>query len=178
MRQRWPVGPTRRAIRGSQSELMHAEVIRGITIRPLRGGESSVIQAVFDQLGPTSRLLRFGGAKNVLTPSDLEQLSRVDGDHHVLVAVADGAPVGIGRLVRDGAEAEVAIAVADDWQHRGVGTFLADRLAADARAAGIERLRATMHAENRASMALMWRMARGLKTRCVAGQLEVVGRAG
>jgi hypothetical protein len=34
-----------------------------------------------------------------------------------------------------------------------------------------------MHAENRASLALMWRMTRGLKTRCVAGQLEVVGRA-
>ena len=95
----------------------------------------------------------------------------------MLVAVVDGEPVGIARLVRDGAEAEVAIAVADEWQRRGVGTFLADRLAADARAAGIERLRATMHAENRASMALMWRMARGLKTRCVAGQLEVVGRA-
>ncbi len=151
--------------------------IRGITIRPLRNGESSVVQAVFDRLGPTSRLLRFGGAKNVLTASDLEQLSRVDGDHHVLVAVVAGEPVGIARLVRDGAEAEVAIAVADEWQHRGVGTFLADRLAADARAAGIERLRATMHAENRASMALMWRMARGLKTRCVSGQLEVVGRA-
>lgn len=177
MRQRWPVEPTRRAIRGSQCGVMHAEVIRGITIRPLRSGESPVIQAVFDRLGPTSRLLRFGGAKNVLTPGDLEQLSRVDGEHHVLVAVVDGEPVGIGRLVRDGAEAEVAIAVADEWQHRGVGTFLADRLAADARAAGIERLRATMHAENRASMALMWRMARGLKTRCVAGQLEVVGRA-
>jgi GNAT superfamily N-acetyltransferase len=156
---------------------MHAEVIRGITVRPLRSGETSVIQAVFDRLGPTSRLLRFGGAKAVLTPSDLEQLSRVDGDHHVLVAVVGGQPVGIARLVRQGTEAEVAIAVGDDWQQRGVGTLLADRLAADARAAGIERLRATMHAENRASMALMWRMARGLTTRCVAGQLEVVGRA-
>jgi GNAT superfamily N-acetyltransferase len=164
-------------MRRSQSVAMHAEAIRGITIRPLRSGESSVIQAVFDRLGPTSRLLRFGGAKNVLSPSDLEQLSRVDGDHHVLVASVGGEPVGIARLVRDGAEAEVAIAVADDWQQRGVGTFLADRLAADARAAGIERLRATMQAENRASMALMWRMARGLTTRCVAGQLEVVGRA-
>ena len=160
-----------------QSGAMHAEVIRGITIRPLRSGESSVIQSVFDQLGPTSRLLRFGGAKNVLTGPELGQLSRVDGSHHVLVAVVAGAPVGIARLVRDGAEAEVAIAVADEWQHRGVGTLLADRLAADARAAGIERLRATMHAENRASLALIQRMTHGVKTRCVAGRLEAVGRA-
>ena len=156
---------------------MNAEVIRGITIRPLRGGDTEVVQAVFDRLGPRSRLLRFGGAKNVLTAAELQELSIVDERHHVLVALVDGEPVGIARLVREGAEAEVAVAVCDDWQNRGVGSVLADCLAADARAAGIARLRATMHAENRASLALMSRMTRGLKARHVAGQLEVVGRA-
>jgi GNAT superfamily N-acetyltransferase len=156
---------------------MHTEVVRGITIRPLRSGETEVVRAVFDRLGPRSRLLRFGGAKNVLTAAELRELSMVDERHHVLVAWAEGEPVGIARLVREGAEAEVAVAVGDDWQHRGVGSVLADRLAADARAAGIERLRATMHAENRASLALMSRMTRGPKSRLVAGQLEVVGRA-
>src|SRR5437899_8913515 len=116
---------------------MNAEVIRGITVRPLRGGDTEVVQAVFDRLGPQSRLLRFGGAKNVLLPGELEQLARVDGDHHVLVAYDGREPVGIARLVRDGREAEVAFAVADDWQGKGVGTLLADRLAAEARAAGI-----------------------------------------
>jgi ribosomal protein S18 acetylase RimI-like enzyme len=156
---------------------MNAEVIRGITVRPLRSGEASVVQAVFDRLGPTSRLLRFGGAKTVLTPNDLDLLSRVDADHLVLVALVGGEPIGIARLVRDGEEADVAFAVADAWQHRGVGTILAERLAADARAAGIRTLRATMHAENRASLALLRRMTHGLKTRSVAGQLEAVGRA-
>lgn len=33
-----------------------------------------------------------------------------------------------------------------------------------------------MTAENRASLALMSRIARGLKTNCRAGRLEVVGR--
>lgn len=155
---------------------MHAEVIRGITIRPLRRGEAAVIQSVFDRLGPRSRLLRFGGAKTMLSAADLELLSRVDEDHHVLVALVDNEPIGIARLVRDGAAADVAFAVADDWQHRGVGTILADRLAADARAAGIERLHATMHADNRSSLALMRRVTRGLTTRIAAGQLEVSGR--
>ena len=109
---------------------MHSELIRGITIRPLRNGETGAVQAVFDRLGPRSRLLRFGGAKNVLLPRDLEQLARIDANHHVLVAVADGEPVGIARLVRDGDTAEVAFAVADDWQGRGIGTVLVDRLAA------------------------------------------------
>ncbi|HZQ16836.1 MAG TPA: GNAT family N-acetyltransferase [Gaiellaceae bacterium] len=131
---------------------------RGITIRPLRNGERSAIQAVFDRLGPCSRLLRFGGAKNVLLPGDLERLARVDANHHVLVAIAEGEPIGIARLVRDGESAEVAFAVADDWQGRGVGRVLVDRLAADARAAGIRRFTATVTGDNPRSAALLRRL--------------------
>jgi GNAT superfamily N-acetyltransferase len=164
-------------MRSQHDGRMNTEVIKGITIRPLRNGETEAVQAVFDRLGSRSRLFRFGGAKTVLTDSDLRQLTRVDGDHHVLVALAKGEPVGIARLVRDGDEADVAFAVADDWQNLGVGSILADRLACDARAAGIRRLRATMQAENRASLKLMRRMTRGLTTRVVSGQLEVAGQA-
>ncbi|MDX6476086.1 MAG: hypothetical protein QOH95_1597 [Gaiellaceae bacterium] len=156
---------------------MNAEVIRGITVRALRGGDTGVVQAVFDRLGPRSRQLRFGGGKNVLTQAELEQLARVDGDHHVLVAWLGDEPVGIARLVRDGSVGDVAFAVADWLQGNGVGTVLGQRLAEDARAAGIETLRATMSAENRASLALMKRMTAGLKLHCSAGQVEVFGRA-
>jgi GNAT superfamily N-acetyltransferase len=156
---------------------MNAEVIRGITVRPLRGGETEVVQTVFDRLGPRSRLLRFGGAKNVLLPAELEQLARVDGDHHVLVAWLDGEPVGIARLVRDGSVADVAFAVVDDLQGNGVGTVLSQRLAEDARAAGIESLRATLSAENSASLALLKRMTTSLQVQSAAGQLEVIGHA-
>jgi len=156
---------------------MNAEVIRGITVRPLRGGETEVVQAVFDRLGPRSRLLRFGGAKNVLTPGELAQLARVDGDHHVLVAWHDGEPVGIARLVRDGSVADVAFAIVDSLQGNGVGTVLGQRLSEDARAAGILTLRATMSTENLASLALMKRMTDGLELQYASGQMEVVGCA-
>jgi len=156
---------------------MNAELIRGITVRPLRGGETEVVQAVFDRLGPRSRLLRFGGAKNVLTPSELDELARVDGTRHVLVAWLGREPVGIARLVRDGSVADVAFAVVDSLQGNGVGTVLSQRLAEDARAAGIATLRATMSAENRASLALLKRMTDGLELHYASGQMEVVGRA-
>jgi len=133
-------------------------VVRGITIRPLRNGEKSAVQAVFDRLGPRSRLLRFGGAKNVLLPSDLDVLARVDANHHALVALVDDEPIGIARLVRDGDAAEVAFAVADDWQGRGIGSALVDRLAADARAAGIRRLTGTLSEANPRSLALLRRL--------------------
>jgi acetyltransferase len=137
---------------------MHSEMIRGFTIRALRNGETEAVQAVFDRLGPRSRLLRFGGAKNVLLPSDLEQLARIDANHHAVVAVVDGEPIGIARLVRDGDTAEVAFAVADDWQGRGIGTVLVERLAADARAAGIRRLVGTVSESNPRSVALLERI--------------------
>ena len=156
---------------------MNAEVISGITVRPLRGGDTEVVQAVFERLGPRSRLLRFGGAKNVLTRSELRELARVDGNHHVLVAWLAGEPVGIARLVRDGSVADVAFAVVDSLQGNGVGTVLSQRLAEDARAAGIATLRATMSAENRASLALMKRMTDGLELQYASGQMEVVGCA-
>jgi len=137
---------------------MQTECLDGITIRPLRNGDAATVQTVFDALGPTSRLLRFNGAKTTLAAPDLERLARVDGDHHVLVAWVGAAPVGIGRLVRDGDSAEVAFAVADAWQSRGVGTMLADRLAADARAAGIRGFHAEVKPDNLRSLALLRRL--------------------
>jgi acetyltransferase len=154
--------------------------VDGITIRPLRGGDEATVRTVFDALGPESRRLRFGSAKADLTAADLARLARVDGRHHVLVAHADGVPVAIARLVRDAdvpTTAEVALAVADVWQRRGVGTILIERLAADARAAGVTHLRASMRAEERAPLALMQRVIRIERSRVVAGEREVDGRA-
>jgi len=136
---------------------MRSEFVEGVTIRPLRNGERDAVQAVFDRLGSRSRLLRFGGAKTVLTPYDLDHLARVDCDHHVLLALVEGEPVGIARLVRTGDTAEVAVEVADEWQGKRVGTLLMRRLSADARAAGIARLHTVVSADNTASRALMRR---------------------
>jgi N-acetylglutamate synthase-like GNAT family acetyltransferase len=159
MPQRWPAGAMQRAMRRRQSGRVNAEAIRGITVRPLRAGDTSVVQAVFDRLEARSRLLRYGGAKNVLLPADLAALARVDANHHVLVAYAADGPIGIARLVRSGKAAEVAVEIVDAWQARGVGKLLMERLAADARAAGIERLEATVQLHNTASRALMRRFA-------------------
>ena len=51
-------------------------------------------------------------------------------------SVEDGRPVGVARLVRlrdDPETADVAVAVVDAWQARGVGTSLASSLVARAR---------------------------------------------
>ena len=165
--------PRRHHTRGMQSRY-----VDGITIRPLRNGDSATIAAVVARLGPRSRGRRFGGPKPVLADRELKALARVDADRHVLVAYAAGdpEPAALAELVRDGASAEIAFAVADIHQGRGIGSALARELAADARAAGITELRATVSGDNPAALTLVQRLASSLRGSWGGGQAELVAR--
>ena len=55
-------------------------------------------------------------------------------------------------------EAEVATVVVDDWQSRGIGTLLIDRLSARAREEGIQRFTSDLLASNRRAIDLFRRM--------------------
>jgi GNAT superfamily N-acetyltransferase len=145
---------------GRYLRLMHSHYVDGVTIRPLRNGDTVTVAALFERLGNRSREKRFCGAKPRLGEGELVKLARVDRDHHVLVGYVDGDPhpAGIARLVRDGASAEIAFAVADRYQGRGIGSILAGRLAADARAAGITELIATVCGDNPSVVALLKRL--------------------
>ena len=99
----------------------HALALRqGLTVRSLRNGDTETVSALFARLGERSRERRFCGAKPRLSELELANLARVDRDHHVLVGYVDGdpEPAGIARLVRDGSSAEIAFAVADEYQSR------------------------------------------------------------
>jgi len=155
---------------------MHSRHVDGLVIRPLRTGDTATVLALFDRLGAESRRRRFGLAETRLSDAELELLSRVDGRHHVLVAYVpgDSSPAGIARLVRDGDAAEVAFEVADMHQGRGIGAALAEALAADARAAGISELHATVAADNARSLSLLRRTTRRLRATWDGGERHVV----
>jgi GNAT superfamily N-acetyltransferase len=153
---------------------MQARYANGISIRTLRNGDSDTILSVFDRMSDKSRSQRFGGPKPRLSETELTLLSRVDATHHVLVAYVDGEPAGIARLVRDGRTAEVAFAVVDEHQGRKVGTALARELAADARAAGIAELHATITGDHRRVSALLSRSAHRLRATWLGGECSLV----
>ena len=157
---------------------MRTRYVDGLTIRPLRNGDTGPVAALFGRLGPRSRDRRFGGPKPCLSNAELETLARVDRDRHVLVGYVDGdpEPAAIARLVRDGSAAEIAFAVADVYQGRGVGTILSRQLAADARAAGITELHATVAGDNPAALTLVKRLASSLQVRWGGGQAELLAR--
>ncbi len=164
MSKRWPAPGKRSCGRRVHHAEVHSRYVNGVTIRPLRNGDSATICALFGRMGDESRRQRFGGAKPRLSNDELAALARVDSTHHVLVAYANGdpQPVGIARLVRSGRVAEVAFAVADDLQGRGIGSALARVLADDARAAGIVELHATVTGDSRRVASLLSRSARKL----------------
>jgi GNAT superfamily N-acetyltransferase len=176
MSKRWPAAATQWAMRGVQARDMHSHYANGIVIRPLGNGDAATVLVVFERLGPESRRRRFGGTKTRLSEEELALLSRVDGAHHVLVAYADGdaRPAGLARLVRDGDAAEVAFEVADEQHGRGIGSALAEALAADARAAGIVEFRATVAGDNGRAMSLLARTSHRLRARWLGGERRVV----
>ena len=150
-----------------------------ILVRPLKHGDARTVMAVFEQLSDASRRARFNGAKPCLSRSDLRELAAVDERRHALVAYVEGnpIPVAIARLVREGRDsAEIAFAVADAYQHRGIGSALTAELLADARAAGIRQITALASSDNRAAIALLRRTAKVLDIRFEGSELSV--RAG
>jgi RimJ/RimL family protein N-acetyltransferase len=139
---------------------------RGLRIRPLETGETGPLLEVFAGLSPRSRELRFLVPQPRLTPSQLRQLSDVDG-HHSVALVAEstgGRPVGIARFFRDRGDpesAEVAVTVVDAWHSRGVGTRLVAALVDRARDVGVRRFSLVVHHENRAALRLLHRFSAG-----------------
>ena len=154
---------------------MHTRFVDGLTIRALRNGDTATVASLFERLGDRSRERRFCGAKPRLSELELASLSRVDSDHHGLVGYVDGDPDpgGIARLVRTGSSAEIAFAIADTHQSKGIGSTLANELAADARAAGITQLVATVCGDNPRVLALLKRLG-SLSLTWRGGERELV----
>ena len=70
--------------------------------------------------------------------------------------------------------AEISFAVADAYHRYGIGTLLADALAADARAAGITHLTATIQSSNTAAFALVKKVAKPIDVRFEGGETSLV----
>jgi len=133
-----------------------------IVVRPLAAGDVATIAAWFEGLGPEARYSRFLARVTTLDDRTRWQLAQVDHrDHEALTAVTAGGTVaGIARYVRlpQPWTAEVAVAVADSWQGRGIASLLLQQIAARARMAGIGSLTAVCLAPDTAALRLLSRL--------------------
>jgi GNAT superfamily N-acetyltransferase len=131
----------------------------GIEIRPLAATDRAGLAAAFARLGEQTRWRRFRGLASRLSERDLDRLTRIDHhEHEALAAIAPdgGRIVGVARYIalpHDSGAAEVAVAVDDEWQGRGIGRRLMRELVDGARAEGYTRLLAYVGADNRTVLA-------------------------
>jgi GNAT superfamily N-acetyltransferase len=130
-----------------------------VVLRQVRRTDLVALRAFVRDLSPESRYLRFHGSLTGLSDSLGEYLVSADGQDHVAVVAWIGRViVGVGRYIRfehAPEKAEIAFAVADAFQRRGLGSLLRDELIATASRSGIRSFRAVVMAANRAMRPLL-----------------------
>jgi RimJ/RimL family protein N-acetyltransferase len=127
-----------------------------VRIRAIRPDDKELLLDHFRRLSPASVYWRFFTPKKSLPPAELRTLTELDSRTAVGLAAttgegADERFLGVGRYFassEDVTRAEVAFAVADEHQGRGIATELLRALVPVARRQGIRILEADVLAEN------------------------------
>ncbi|HLY48797.1 MAG TPA: GNAT family N-acetyltransferase [Solirubrobacteraceae bacterium] len=131
-----------------------------LEIRAVRPEDKADLVRGFEHLSDRSRYRRFLSPHDHLSTAELRYFTEVDhDDHEALVAIDPRTSQGVAearfvRLPADPHAAELAIAVVEEWQGRGVGRRLVAELARRAREEGITVFTALVLASNRAMLAL------------------------
>jgi acetyltransferase len=116
---------------------------RTVRVRPIRPEDAAREKRFFDALSAHSRYQRFMQYLPQLSDRMLARFTQLDYDRELaLAALWQDEFVAVGRYApnQDGLTAEFALVVADDWQGKGLGHALLERLCEAARAAGYQEL--------------------------------------
>jgi nucleotide-binding universal stress UspA family protein len=135
-------------------------------LRPIAPDDKQILADAVRRMSVESRYRRFFSYADELSHSALAYLTEVDHvDHEAIIAIEphSGEALGVARFVRrlnEPDSAEVAFAVVDDWQGRGLGRALLTELTARARQEGVRKFVALVQYENRRSLGML----RGINT--------------
>lgn len=146
-----------------------------LTIRLLEAEDRDALRLLPSRVSPESAISRFHGALATLSEPLLDRLLDVEvGQREAVIALDSQGIAGVARYARDeptGPVAEVAVLVADEWQHHGVAHRMLDLLITRALAAGITELRADMFVTNVAARRLMAEFGRVLRSQTTGGHV-------
>ena len=130
---------------------------QSVTIRPMHSSDSAMEDEFVRNLSIETKHYRFLGGVKELLPAELRLLCNVDGQHtmaFVATVQKDGhaTQIGVSRYVEGSKEnvREMAVTVADEWQHKGLGGLLSKRLIEYARIHGVKQLYSVDLADNSA----------------------------
>ena len=105
-------------------------------IRPATTADLDHILAAFERL-------REGSGLDRLAPEEVERLVACNARSYAAVATIENEVVGYGRWVRrtpSAPRADMAVAVAERWEHQGIGTAMLTHLRREARKRGVQHL--------------------------------------
>lgn len=136
-------------------------------IRPIQPDDASTLQVFVRNLSDEARYMRFVSLMRELTPKMLARYTLIDYNRELaLIATVPGVDkngqtideiIGLAHYLRnrDGRTAEYALVIADNWQGRGLGRQLMDRLIQAARDQGLELIEGLVIGSNRPMRNLM-----------------------
>jgi GNAT superfamily N-acetyltransferase len=145
------------------------EPLEQVSIRAVRPDDKERIVKAFRGLDRRSVYLRFFSYRKELADDELRRITECDGVSEAVLVATVGIGereiiVGLGGYVRSGAVADIAFAVEEDFQRRGIASRLLRQLADLARANGIVRFEADVLAENTPMLNVLRRSGLPMRT--------------
>ncbi|MCP3997096.1 MAG: GNAT family N-acetyltransferase [bacterium] len=123
-----------------------------VRIRPILPSDADALQVMVSRMSRESVYHRFFQVKTQLEPEELEAFTKLDYDDRMaLVATRGDLIVGVGRYWRDEENpdtADIAFAVVDAEQGKGIATRLVRYLTTYAQQKGISSFRSSVLADN------------------------------
>ena len=122
-----------------------------ILFRPCVSGDEDRVLNLFNRLSPRSRAMKFFHRTRRVHRRDLPSLKFDGSGDYGILAIKDGECVGMGIWARNSpshTDAEIAIAVLDEYQGQGIGRSILLSLMRSAARQGINRLVAHVLSEN------------------------------
>lgn len=149
-----------------------------VRLRPVRADDAAAVGCLFQGLSETSRRLRWFSACPSLD-CVIGWATRVDHDRRdglVAIAGASGRLIAHAGFERDDQHperAEFAMVIADDFQGRGLGPILLDRLAEAADRAGVATLVGEVLADNQRMLSMLRHLGFPVSFRRTSGVILV-----
>ncbi|OIJ85989.1 GNAT family N-acetyltransferase [Streptomyces sp. MUSC 14] len=146
-----------------------------ITVRRADTGDLAEARAMHERCSPRTLGLRYHGP---VGDADryLNHLLSPRFGRTLAAQTASGRIVGLGHLLWDGDETEVALLIEDDWQQRGIGAELLGRLVAMAEEARCASVYAVTQASNTGMVAAMRGLGLPLDYQIEEGTLVITAR--
>ncbi|MEU6814266.1 GNAT family N-acetyltransferase [Streptomyces sp. NPDC046860] len=146
-----------------------------ITVRRVDTGDLDAARAMHERCSERTLDLRYHGP---VRDADryLDHLLSPRFGRTIAAHTASGRLVALGHLLWDGEETEVALLVEDDWQRRGVGTELLERLVRMAVEAGCASVYAVTRSANTGMVAAMRGLGLPLDYQVEEGTLVITAR--